>query len=460
MMGITGDDVAEPKISSSSSSASCRKTGPASIAVTAKQRAFLAEMGLNEAGMPLGRPSPPPPSTAAGAAVGTPPLAPPPRRCGDAAPPTGPSGSGPAERFKAMGNEAFEAGNFLQAIQHYTQAIDLAKASGADAAFMAALYSNRSASYLQGSKLLPSVESAYDHALCDAEEAIARRPNWFKGYSRQGDACFKAMRYREAVEAYEMALRLQPGNANLSNSLRESSERAKADSQEQWQTRLQTRKQHSLDGSGTLRRSSSSAVSLSLGEPMSPDSVGYDEGAAVSSLNATGCFGNAPRTTSSSSSSSPPSSTAAHGAHGRNVRELWSELKSEVETTAPEQVTGDDYRKQQLEKYRQQREAKERRLFGAGSSAGTSATSRTAAEADSSAVSSAVGSPKASGGGGGGGSPHGECKAMPSRRESQGSLTSGERVGSQVIPDEFSSTTAMMYQQRLLDQFRQRRVRA
>lgn len=83
----------------------------------------------------------------------------------------------------------------------------------------AALYSNRSAAYLLGGKQM-GIDTR-NMALRDAEKVIKLKPTWFKGFSRRGDALFKLERYDDAAEAYESALELDPGNTSIQHSLNE-----------------------------------------------------------------------------------------------------------------------------------------------------------------------------------------------------------------------------------------------
>jgi tetratricopeptide (TPR) repeat protein len=56
-------------------------------------------------------------------------------------------------------------------------------------------------------------------ALRDADKCIELKPQWFKGFSRRGDALFKLERYDEACDAYRDALERDPGNAAIQASL-------------------------------------------------------------------------------------------------------------------------------------------------------------------------------------------------------------------------------------------------
>ena len=78
-----------------------------------------------------------------------------------------------AQDLKAKGGAAFKAGNFEEAVDHFTAAIDLTPEDQT-------LYSNRSASYLKLTIL--------EEALADAQKCIELKPDWVKGYQRKGHA--------------------------------------------------------------------------------------------------------------------------------------------------------------------------------------------------------------------------------------------------------------------------------
>lgn len=355
-----------------------------------------------------------------------------------------------AEVCKGRGNDAFERGEFLEAIRWYSQGIDMLengnrmasklRSGGVSSAaltahhlddgsgggvgnkiLLSALYSNRSASYLQASKQLGSTEKAYDHSLFDADQTVSLRPDWFKGYARQGDAYFKMARYHQAVESYAMALSLEPGNQKIAESLKEARERAKAGSREEWQARRARRAQQRNNSNNNSESSSlqNTANSLHL----------------QSSLGS-----NSPYLSSATALSGP----------SVNARGLWESFKSEMELTnnAP---TGDNYRQQQLERFRQHKE-------GGGSSAGESLNSTLRSSYPEDACKGGGGglygsgmdhrssaSLPRSGGGDGGGTP-----VLPPISK-KNSLSSGS------IPVEYSTAAATAYQQKLLENYRRKR---
>jgi len=98
---------------------------------------------------------------------------------------------------QALGNTAFSAGNYADAVKHFTDAI------GVDAANHV-FYSNRSAAY--------AALNDYDAALTDAEKTVAIKPDWVKGYSRKGAALYGLKRYDDACDAYNKGLEIDGTN--------------------------------------------------------------------------------------------------------------------------------------------------------------------------------------------------------------------------------------------------------
>ena len=110
-----------------------------------------------------------------------------------------------------LGNDAFSAGKYAEAIEHFTAAIAVDASNHV-------LYSNRSAA---------PRGTDFDAALTDAERTVAMKPDWPKGYSRKGAALHGLRRYDDAVDAYEAGLKLDPASAVLTSGL-EDAKAAKA----------------------------------------------------------------------------------------------------------------------------------------------------------------------------------------------------------------------------------------
>lgn len=109
-----------------------------------------------------------------------------------------------AEEAKAKGNAAFAAGNFDDAVKHFSDAIALSPTNHV-------LYSNRSAAYGSLHK--------YVDALTDAKKTVELKPDWAKGYSRLGAAHVGLGDSQEAVSAYKKGLEIDPNNEALKSGL-------------------------------------------------------------------------------------------------------------------------------------------------------------------------------------------------------------------------------------------------
>jgi tetratricopeptide (TPR) repeat protein len=110
-----------------------------------------------------------------------------------------------ADLEKELGNTQFKAGNYDQAIVHFTRAIEMSPTH--------VLFSNRSACYCGLRK--------YDDALADSSKCIEMKGDWGKGYGRKGAALHGLGRFDEAIAAYEKGLDVEPGLAMLTNGLAE-----------------------------------------------------------------------------------------------------------------------------------------------------------------------------------------------------------------------------------------------
>jgi len=118
-----------------------------------------------------------------------------------------------ADAAKELGTKAFQAGNYSEAIQHYTKAIELGPTH--------VLYSNRSAAYCGLQK--------YDEALTDATKCIEMKADWGKGYGRKGAALHGLGRFDAAIAAYEKGLDVEPGLAMLTKGLDDAKREAARD---------------------------------------------------------------------------------------------------------------------------------------------------------------------------------------------------------------------------------------
>jgi len=109
-----------------------------------------------------------------------------------------------AAAAKALGNAAFTAKNYAEAVEHFTEAISH---DPSDHVF----FSNRSA-------CLASL-GQYGRALEDGAECVRLKPDWAKGYTRKGLAEFFLERYDDAAETYKAGLKLAPNDPSLKEGL-------------------------------------------------------------------------------------------------------------------------------------------------------------------------------------------------------------------------------------------------
>lgn len=101
-----------------------------------------------------------------------------------------------ANELKAKGNAEFSAGNYTASIDTFTAALALDPENHV-------LYSNRSGAFV--------AVGDFAKAKADAEACIAKKPDWFKSYSRLGAALHGLKQYDEATAQYEKSLAMASG---------------------------------------------------------------------------------------------------------------------------------------------------------------------------------------------------------------------------------------------------------
>ncbi|KAL8064157.1 hypothetical protein ABFS82_01G072400 [Erythranthe guttata] len=102
------------------------------------------------------------------------------------------------------GNAAFAAGNYSDAVRHFTDGINSSPNNHV-------LYSNRSAAYAGLNK--------FSEAISDAQKTVELRPVWSKGYSRLAAAHMGRHNYDDAVSSYKRGLLIDPSNEALISGL-------------------------------------------------------------------------------------------------------------------------------------------------------------------------------------------------------------------------------------------------
>ncbi|XP_065851928.1 serine/threonine-protein phosphatase 5 isoform X1 [Euphorbia lathyris] len=110
------------------------------------------------------------------------------------------------EEIKVLANEAFKAHKYAQAIDLYTQAIDL---NGQNAVYWA----NRAFAH---TKL-----EEYGSAIQDASKAIEIDPNYSKGYYRRGAAYLAMGKFKDALKDFQQVKKISPNDPDASKKLRE-----------------------------------------------------------------------------------------------------------------------------------------------------------------------------------------------------------------------------------------------
>lgn len=118
-----------------------------------------------------------------------------------------------AEKLKNQGNVCMQRKEYKLAAESYTQALKLAP-SGPNAHVY---YSNRAAALVSMKK--------YHEAVLDSERSLTLKPDYGKAHARLGLAHFLIGNYRQAMEAYTVALKYEPDNKSSRNYLEKSAKR-------------------------------------------------------------------------------------------------------------------------------------------------------------------------------------------------------------------------------------------
>lgn len=111
-----------------------------------------------------------------------------------------------AKELKDKGNTEFKNGNFLQAIDYYSQAVELHQ----DHIY----YGNRAICYLRTEK--------YESCIKDCDSAIALDPTWHKAYNRKGSALLKVGKIEEAILCFKKVVELGKNLEQAKKDLEES----------------------------------------------------------------------------------------------------------------------------------------------------------------------------------------------------------------------------------------------
>ncbi|KAG0462922.1 hypothetical protein HPP92_021398 [Vanilla planifolia] len=111
-----------------------------------------------------------------------------------------------AEEIKLLANEAFKANKFFQAIDLYSQAIDLDE-------YNAVYWANRAFAHIKLEE--------YGSAVQDATKAIDIDPKYSKGYYRRGAAYLAMGKFKEALKDFQQVKKICPNDPDASRKLKE-----------------------------------------------------------------------------------------------------------------------------------------------------------------------------------------------------------------------------------------------
>eukprot|EP01065_Artemidia_motanka_P024228 TRINITY_DN28874_c0_g1_i1.p1 TRINITY_DN28874_c0_g1~~TRINITY_DN28874_c0_g1_i1.p1 ORF type:complete len:680 (+),score=266.67 TRINITY_DN28874_c0_g1_i1:65-2041(+) len=109
-----------------------------------------------------------------------------------------------AADFKTRGNEALKEGQIDLAIALFSMGLELQPENEV-------LWSNRSAAYCRLRK--------YERAVEDADSVLRLKPGWARGHSRKAAALEGMKRFAEALPLYSAALRIEPDNQAVKDSI-------------------------------------------------------------------------------------------------------------------------------------------------------------------------------------------------------------------------------------------------
>ncbi|GBC09964.1 hypothetical protein RclHR1_09230011 [Rhizophagus clarus] len=127
------------------------------------------------------------------------------------------------ESQKTAGNEAFIRGDYREAYDIYSAALEI---DPSNTNMMSKLYSNRSAVLIKLGKLTDSLK--------DMDKALELDPNFVKVLRRRADVYLKLERYEDAVQDLKVAVDLEGNNAEIRKELRNAERELKKSSRKDY----------------------------------------------------------------------------------------------------------------------------------------------------------------------------------------------------------------------------------
>jgi tetratricopeptide (TPR) repeat protein len=133
-----------------------------------------------------------------------------------------------AERSKSLGNTHMQKKEYELAAQAYTKALQLSPSGPNSHVY----FSNRAAALLSMKK--------FREAILDSERSLKLKPNYGKAHARLGLAHFLLGDYRQAMEAYSVALKYEPDNNSSKSYLEKAAKRLAQEETETMNTNANT----------------------------------------------------------------------------------------------------------------------------------------------------------------------------------------------------------------------------
>jgi tetratricopeptide (TPR) repeat protein len=124
-----------------------------------------------------------------------------------------PSDVDQAERLKNQGNSYMQKKEYALAADCYTAALKISPAGPNSHVY----FSNRAAAFVSMKR--------FDEAVIDSERSLALKPDYGKAHARLGLTYFLLGNYRQAVEAYTVALKYEPDNKSSKTYLEKAARR-------------------------------------------------------------------------------------------------------------------------------------------------------------------------------------------------------------------------------------------
>lgn len=167
-----------------------------------------------------------------------------------------------ADRYKAQGNAALQAGQLADAVDLYTKAIALDPSNEV-------YFSNRAAAYAGMER--------WREALDDSHEVVTLKPDWVKGWVRRGGAFTGLGHHEEAMKAYLKATQLEPTNPQLVEKMEAAEAAMKREKDKRWEDDLWSDDEEGAPAPAPAAPAATSSAAASAGGKRSAEGGGRGE---------------------------------------------------------------------------------------------------------------------------------------------------------------------------------------